>query len=63
MAVVEGDSVGLGGRDGRVCARDEGAADGDLGGETDDGAGYVGGGEVRDGDVDVAWVGGEEGAE
>lgn len=63
MAVVEGDGVGCGGCGGGVGARDEGAADGDLGGEPDDGAGDVGGGEGGDGGVDVGGVGGEEGAD
>lgn len=63
VAVVEGDGVGRGGWGGGVGARDEGAADGDLGGEADDGAGDVGGGEGGDGGVDVGGVGGEEGAD
>ncbi len=63
VAVVEGDGVGCGGRGGGVGAGDEGAADGDLGGEADDGAGDVGGYEGGDGGVDVGGVGGEEGAD
>jgi len=63
VAVVEGDGVGRGSRGGGVGARDEGAADGDLGGEADDGAGDVRGDEGGDGGVDVGGVGGEEGAD
>ena len=63
MSVVEGDGVGLGGGHGGVGACDKGTADGDLGGEADNGACYVCCGEGVDGGVDVAWVGGKEGAE
>lgn len=48
---------------GRVGARDEFGADGDLGGQTDDGGSDMGLREGVDGHVDVAWVGGVEGAE
>ena len=63
MSVVEGNGVGLGRGHGGVGACDEGAADGDLGGEADDGACYVRCGEGADGGVNVARIGGEEGAE
>ena len=63
MPVVERNTVCLGGGYGRVGARDEGAADGDLGGEADNRACYVRCGESADGGVNVARVGGEEGAE
>lgn len=63
MLFVEGDAVGFVGGEGGVGARDEGAADGDLGGEADDGGGDGGGGERVDGRVDVAGVGGQERAE
>lgn len=55
---VEGDAVDFVGGEAWVRARDEGAADGDLGGEADDGGGDGGGGEGADGRVDVAGVGG-----
>ena len=63
MAIVKRDGVCRRGGNGRVGAGDESAADGDLGGEPDDGACYVGGDEGGDGVVDVAWVRGEEGAD
>lgn len=63
MLFVEGDAVGFVGGEAWVGARDEGAADGDLGGEADDGGGDGGGGERVDGRVDVAGVGGQERAE
>ena len=56
MLLVEGDGVGFVGGGGGVGAVDEGFADGDLGGEADDGAGDVRGGQGPDGVVDVAWV-------
>lgn len=60
---VEGDAVGFVGGAARVGACDEGAADGDLGGEADDGGADGGGGERGDGRVDVARVRGQERAE
>lgn len=63
VGFIQGDGVGLGGREVRVCTGDECAADGDLGGKANDGAGYGGGGEGGYGCVDIARVGGEEGPE
>ena len=63
VLLVESDAVGLVGGAGGIGARDECAADGDLGSEADDAAGYVRGCEGCYGCVDVPWVGGEEGAE
>ena len=60
--VVEGDSVGLAGGHGGIGARDQGPADGDLGGEADDDAGDVVVCERGDGLVDVTWVAAEQAA-
>ena len=48
---------------GVVGLADQFGADGDLGGEADDGGADLVRDEVRDGAVDIAWVGGVEGAE
>ena len=63
MLLVEGDAVGFCLGEARVCAVDERAADGDLGGQTNDDAGDVGRDEGTNCLVDISWVGGEERAE
>lgn len=61
MLFVEGDAVD--GVVAVVCAGAEVAAYSDLGGEADNGDADLVGGQCSYGLVDVAWVGGEEGAE
>lgn len=62
VGFIENDGVGFGRRERRVGARDEGAADCDLGCKADDAAGYVGGYKSGDGAVDISWVGRNQGA-
>ena len=62
MLFVESHAIGFVSRYCGVGARDECAAYGDLGRKAYDGGGDMGFNKLRDGVMDIAWVGREKGA-
>ena len=59
MLFVKSDAIGFVRVESRVCTGDKGATYGDLGGESDDRGGDVGGSKCGYGGVNIAGVGGQ----